>query len=302
MITKQHSHYLKFLAQGYKTLLISSENYSAYDHVGQYFDLSIQRDLSETELDNAVVTLMNNHIDIVLLDFTTNPTLAASFFEKFQAYESRLVVMGIFQNQSLECDKKLFVKLDAMLFKDFEVEQLKGKLFKELSLFYTIKSVSRRDNKIDAGRHETDMSLDEFFDIYEGSSLFIVDELISLNKSLKSGELSSELIRAIVERLLEIADTFGRNPQTADLDNVFKDFALYLKDLDFSKIEPKYLYALDYICAIIDDTNEYIMDMFVDRVFKDTYIVQHSLENNIEFIKNILSTQKSEDKSELEFF
>ncbi|MDY0116536.1 MAG: hypothetical protein RBR59_03040 [Sulfurimonadaceae bacterium] len=302
MITKQHSHYLKFLAQGYKTLLISSENYTAYDEISKYFDLSIQRNLNADELGNVSLTFMNNEIDIVILDFTIDYLLASQFFEKIQNHESRLVILGIFDNKKCELDCSLLGKLDAILFNDFSIEQLKGKLFKELSLFYTIKSVSRRDNKIISGVHEIDMSLDEFFDMYEGSSLFIVDELIDLNKLLKSGELSTELINSIADKLFEIADTFGRNAKTADFSDVFRDFASYLKDLDFTKIEPKYLYALDYICAIIDDTNEYIMDMFVDRVLKDTYIVKHSLENNIEFIKNILSSYKNEDKSELEFF
>lgn len=302
MITKQHSHYLKFLAQGYRLLLISSHNYTAYDKASRYFDLSIQRDLNENELDNVVVTLMNSEIDIVLLDYSTNPSLAFLFFQRLQTYETRLIVIGILDDQIFECDKRFFEKLDAFLFKDFTIEQLKGKLFRELSVFYAIKSISRRDSKINAGVHEIDMSLDEFFDMYEGSSLFVVDELTALNKSLKSGELSAELISKVVNKLLEIAETFGRNAKTEELCEVFKNFAHYLKALDFAKIDPRKLYAVDYISAIIDDTNEYIMDMFVDRVFKDTYIVKHSLENNIEFIKNILSSQKAEDKSELEFF
>jgi len=79
--------------------------------------------------------------------------------------------------------------------------------------------------------------------------------------------------------------------------------SIYLKELDISKIKPRSLYAFDYICELLDDTNSYIMDMFVDRVFKDTYIVKHSLENNIEYVKNILASQEEEeDDSDLEFF
>jgi len=303
MITKNHSHYLKFLAQGYNTLLVSSSHYSSYDEATEFFDASIQRNMSNEELDNLSLSLMNNHIDIAVLDFTTDEKLALKFYEKIRVYEARIVVIAILPHASKESMWKLIDKFDGALFEGFDKYQLKDKLFAQLSLFYTVRSVGRRDVKIDSGLSAMEVSLEEFFDMYEGSSLFIVDELMELNKSLKSGDLNPQLIEKISQKLLEISDNFAKNSEISDLSPIFKDFSEYLIDLDFATIKPESLYAFDYVCAIIDDTNAYIMDMFVDRVFKDTYIVKHSLENNITFMKNSLeSTEESKDESELEFF
>jgi len=303
MITKNHSHYLKFLAQGYNTLLISSSYYNLYDEATEFFDASIQRNMSNEELDNLTLSLINNHIDIVVLDFTIDEELALKFYEKIREYETRIVVIAILSYANIKSMCKLIDKFDSILFEGFDIYQLKDKLFTQLSLFYTIKSVGRRDVKIDSGSSEIELSLEEFFDMYEGSSLFIVDELMALNKSLKSGDLNPQLIEKISQKLLEISDTFSKNSEISDLSPIFKDFSEYLKDLDFATIKPESLYAFDYICAIIDDTNAYIMDMFVDRVFKDTYIVKHSLENNIAFVKKSLeSTDMNEDEDDLEFF
>jgi len=74
-----------------------------------------------------------------------------------------------------------------------------------------------------------------------------------------------------------------------------------LNTLDLSLIEPSSLHAFDYLCAIIDDTNAYMMEMFVDRVFKDVYIFQHSFENNLRFMKDAIMLNEN-DESELEFF
>ena len=69
MTTKNHSNYLKFLARGYNTLLLSSSHHNEYDTVSEYFDASIQRNLSDEELENVTLTIMNNYIDIIILDF-----------------------------------------------------------------------------------------------------------------------------------------------------------------------------------------------------------------------------------------
>jgi len=302
MITKNHSNYLKFLAKGHSTLLLSSSHYDQYDAISEYFNASIQRKLSEEELENAGYTVVENNIDIVILDFINDYDFALKFYEIMINHEPRITIIGLFANKCTNDKLALIKEIDSLLFEDFNVYQLKDKLFTQLSIFYTIKSIGRRDTKIDAGSLEMGIDLDEFFDTYEGSSLFIVDELVPLSKSLRSGDLNPQLLENISEKLMEISDIFRKNKDVADISPIFKDLSKYLEELDFSTIKPESLYAFDYICEILDDTSTCIMDMFVDRVFKDTYIVKHSLKNNIEFMKNILESHEDDANSELEFF
>ena len=302
MITKQHSHYLKFLSEGYNLLLLSDLSYRSFDIISDLFDVGIQRKIDDQEYENLTHTLLSNKIDIVILDCSLDTSKALKFFEKIQSYESRIVIISILKKQfSQEC-YDILERSDEVLLQDFTINQLKDKIFTQLSLFYTIKSIGRRNWKIDSGSMEIKTNLDEFFDTYEGSSLFIVDDLTELNKALKSGELSIELFQKIAEKLKEIPLIFSKNTNTDDIAQIFENFAIFIKELDITSIEPQSLYAFDYICDIIDDTNEYIMDMFVDRVFKDTYIVKHSLENNIEFMKTALGVAETEESGELEFF
>lgn len=301
MITKNRSHYLKFLAQGYNTLLVSSKHYKEYDRVEQFFDTSIQRDMSQNELENFIMTLISNRIDIVLLDYSSDHTLAAAFYKKVKGYEKRIIVIAILPKETTPVVWEMLDEFDAVLLEDFDIYELKEKLTLLLSLSYTIKSIGRRDIKIDSGSSEMNMSLDRFFDIYESKALFIVDELVEFNKSLKSGDLSPELIKKISQKFVEIANIFSKNEKVADIAVVFKELANYLSELDLASIKPESLYGFDYFCYIINDTNTYIMDMFVDKIFKDTYIIKHSLENNLTFIKNILKANKA-DSGELEFF
>jgi len=301
MTTKQHSHYLKFLAQGYNILLLSDKSIENFNEITDCFDTANQRNLTQIELDNLTFTLMNNNIDIVLLDLSEKNNLSDAFYEAISSYNKRIVLIGIvdYAVESLH----LIKKLDEFIFTDCSIEELKDKIFKILSVYYTIKSVSRRDVNIDTGSSELSNDLDEFFDMYEGSSLFIVDELMEMNHSLRSGELSPELINNIAEKIEEISNIFNSNKEIHDVAPIFNDFAKYLQNLDLATIQPSSFQAFDYLVAIIDDTNTNLMDMFVDRLFKDVYIFEHSLENNIAFMKNALTPNEEEvDESELEFF
>ena len=300
MITKQHSHYLKFLAQGYNILLISNRSVKEYDEVKDYFDLGCQRNQTQVELDNLTFTLMNNNIDIVLFDFTDDNDLAQNFYDAILNYNKRIIVIGIVKDN--KDSFSLVKKLDHFLIETFTKEELKDKILTTLSVYYTVKSVSMRDIKIQTGSSEISNELDEFFDMYEGSSLFIVDELVELNNALKSGELSLELLSTISSKISEIAVIFDANEEISIASEIFRELALYLDKLDISTIEPSSLHAFNYLCAIIDDTNKTLMDMFVDRLFKDVYIFKDSLKNNINFLEDALSANKEEDESELEFF
>ena len=300
MTTKQHSHYLKYLAQGHNILLLNDKYIEHFDTISTDFDSANQRNLTQTELDNLTITLMNNNIDIVLLDFSEKNNLSNSFYESILAYNNRIVLIGIVKDEMESVE--IIKKMDEFLFESFTLEELKDKIFKILSIYYTVKSISRRDVNIVSGSSEITTNLDEFFDMYEGSSLFIVDELMEMNQALHSGELSSELINNISDKILEIANIFNYNDDIKGVSHIFNDFAQYLKNLDLENIKPSSFHAFDYLAAIIDDTNTSLMDMFVDRLFKDVYIFEHSLENNIQFMKNALTPTSQIDESELEFF
>jgi len=301
MITKQHSHYLKFLAKGHNALVISNKHFKQFDDVQKLFKLFIQRVLNDDELDNLSNTIMQNEIKVIILDFTQDINLAKKIYKTISNYNERIVVIGIIDKKSISDIAELINQLDSLLFNPFTKEELKDKLFINLSIFYAIKAVGVRDMKITTGSSKTSDELDKFFDIYEGQLLFIVDELIELNESLKAGELSSEILLKVANKMQILAEIFSKEKKTSDIVDVFEDFVNYLKTLDLSNIEPSSLQAFDYLCALIDDINTYMMEMFVDRVFKDVYIFQHSFENNLKFMKDAMLLN-DEDDSELEFF
>ncbi|MBN2782197.1 MAG: hypothetical protein JXQ66_03040 [Campylobacterales bacterium] len=303
MITKQHSHYLKFLAKGHNFLLLSSRHFKEMDEVSCYFNLEIQRVLNDDELDNIANTLMQNSIDVVVVDFVTDIDLAKQIYKSIKKFNERIVVLAIVNSDIISDIYEILNKLDALLIDDFTLEELKDKLFISLSVFYAIKAIGARDMRIEFGSSTSNDELDKFFDIYEGQLIFIVDDLIELNKSLKAGDLSTEILKGIARDVNALADIFAKEEKISAVVDVFRDFSSYLDKLKISEVRPQSLHAFDYLCAIVDDTNTYMMEMFVDRVFRDVYIFHHSFENNLRFMKDALSLKDEQsDDSELEFF
>jgi len=156
--------------------------------------------------------------------------------------------------------------------------------------------------KIISGSSKVNDKLDEFFDTYEGQLIFIVDELVEYNDRLKAGELSNEMLKDVASRVQTLADIFSKEEQISDAVDVFNDFSKYLNKLDLSQIDSSLLHAFDYLCALIDDINTYMMEMFVDRVFRDVYVFQHSFENNLLFMKDAISLDDISNDGDLEFF
>ncbi len=301
MISKQHSHYLQFLAQKHNILLLSNNNYEAYNRMPKFFNNAIHRNMQDVELDNINITLMSNKIEIVILDTTQDAKKAKDFYNALQGYNNRIVVLSIV-DKNFNADVIDLVELsDNIIFDTFDKFALKGKLVEMLSVFYTVLSIGRRDISLKSGVSDV-KDIGEFLDTYEGSSLFIVDELIELNQKLKDGELSRELLDKIGNKSFEIADIFSKNKLLSEVSPTYKDLGDFLKNLDFSTIEPSGLKAFDYLSNIIDDLNKNLMDMFVDRVFQDIHLFIYSLENNINFMKETLLPDSNEDYGELDFF
>lgn len=303
MITKQHSNYLPFLAQKYTLLVISNRNFEVFDELENFFSALMRLPLDPVGLENLSVTLVNAKIDIVVLDATgDNKEIAEVFLRAIQKYNSRIVVISLVDLENLDSVSTILKQSDHILFEPFTKEELRGKLVQVLSVFYAVISIGRREMNLKSGSSETTV-MSNFLDMYEGSILFIVDELIELNQDLKSGLLSKELLSSVGENILQIADIFTKDALFSDVVPIFNDLGYFLKHIDLGAIKPSGLKGFDYLCAILDDLNKNMMDIFVDRIFQDVHLFEDSLKNNIDFMKkHLFSTNEQENDGDLEFF
>lgn len=136
---------------------------------------------------------------------------------------------------------------------------------------------------------------------FEGNILLLCDSLQSLSQRLHDGELSPLIFGEIAEAMDAISQIFAHHHYTQHVSQVFQNLGDYLRHFNFETIDISTLEGFDYLVNIVDDITLYVKNFFVNRLFSDVYVFEHSLENSIEFMKNRL--EKREDTlSELEFF
>ncbi len=228
--------------------------------------------------------------------------MIGDFLKAVQSFDDEIMTLLMFEPKEY---RKLFdvvPHVDISISYPIEEDIFQKKIFTLLSRGYALNSIGRREIILKQ-ESVTEDSMDKFFDTYEGSALFLSDDLMDIVKNLNDGNLSQQFFVNIAQRVDEVADIFSKAEQTNSVTIIYEDLASYLRSLDLEKIEPENLSGFTYLSEILSDVSIYLMDMFVDRIFKDVYVFKHSLKNNIEFMQNKLKGRsEDEDESELEFF
>lgn len=143
--------------------------------------------------------------------------------------------------------------------------------------------------------------IETFKRTFEGNILLLCEGLQDRAQRLEDGELSSELFKDIAQDMEKISKIFAHHHYTSHVAKIFDDFALYLQTFNFNTIDISTIEGFNYLTRIVEDITVYVKDFFINRIFSDVYVFEHSLENSIEFMKNTLEKHE-ETQSKLEFF
>jgi len=299
---KEYSDYLKFLASDYNILYIGDDFELIYDEVSLSFLSSSSLEVSNKNLKNLNIFLKKRDIDIVIFNLNNNEELILKFFNVIKDFNNEIMTFLIFKQQAFKNLFELISSVDIILSYPINKNIFQKKLFTLLSSSYTLNSIGRKEIKFKEENISED-SIDDFFDIYEGSALFLADEFKDIVKKLDAGNISNHFFMKIAQELDEVANIFSNNKHTISVTIIYENLASYLRNLDLETIEAQNLSGFTYLSEILDDVSLYLINMFVDRIFKDIYVFEQSLINNIEFMKNkLLGIDEDNDESELEFF
>ncbi|MCF6172370.1 MAG: hypothetical protein L3J44_01050 [Campylobacteraceae bacterium] len=300
-MSKDYSKYLQFLASEYNILYIGKDSEEIYDETSSYFKTTSKIDINKEMLEKIVTVLIKRHVTLVVIDVQDNNKLAVDFYKKIRASSEDILILLMFNPKEYKKLFEIVPLVDATVSYPIDKDIFHKRLFMVLSRTYAINSIGRREIVLKQDNTTQEESIDRFFDTYEGSSLFIADDLMDMVNALNSGNLTHQFLINIADKLDEIAEIFSKAEQTKSVTPIYEELASYIRRLNLEKIEPQNLKGFTYLSEILSDVSVYLMDMFVDRIFKDVYIFEHSLQSNIEFMENTLKGNQ-EDRGELDFF
>jgi len=299
-MSRDYLKYVKFLAGKYSVLYIGDDSSFLDDELSS-LSTFLQVDANDSVLDELEGILLVSEIRVVIINIFADVAKTEEIFKRVKEYDENLYVMVIFD---LELSRELYELLpfvDSIVTYPVNKAIFYEKLFSLLSICHSLDVISRRDIVLKS-KNATELDEESFYDLYAGSVMFIVNDLSDIIISLDSGEMSKQFLVSISDKLEEVVDIFSKSSKTESIVPIFKELIFFLKELELEKIEPKNLKGFSYLSNILNDINIYLSDIFIDRILKNVYIFEHSLQDNIEFMKNTFYPSEVRTKSELEFF
>jgi len=299
-MSRDYLKYVKFLAGKYSVLYIGDDSSFLDDELSS-LSTFLQVDANDSVLDELEGILLVSEIRVVIINIFADVAKTEEIFKRVKEYDENLYVMVIFD---LGLSRELYELLpfvDSIVTYPVNKAIFYEKLFSLLSICHSLDAISRRDIVLKS-KNATELDEESFYDLYAGSVMFIVNDLSDIITSLDSGEMSKQFLVSISDRLEEVVDIFSKSSKTESIVPIFKELIFFLKELELEKIEPKNLKGFSYLSNILNDINIYLSDIFIDRILKNVYIFEHSLQDNIEFMKNTFYPSEVRTKSELEFF
>jgi hypothetical protein len=301
-MTRDFLHYLPFLAKTRKVLVYSDRELADLSEIFDSFYQVFYEKISNLTAEKSHYHLIKDKVDTVVIFPDSNYRDVMTLHKKIKEYDSSVDIVLVIPNLVVFDNlNEIINSFDAMLAEPFSKEDLAKKLFTVLSNTYSIKSISNREISLRSEFDGQEGDLEEFLDTYEGSILFLSEELGELSRALGDGALSHELLFDVATKMEEVSTTFGANNYTKHVSPIFDELASFLRSYSLESVDVEVLEGFDYLARIIDDVSFYITEYFVDRIFTDVYIFEHSLENSIKFMEDKLMKNDS-DQGELEFF
>ncbi|PHR72059.1 MAG: hypothetical protein COA66_07590 [Arcobacter sp.] len=178
-----------------------------------------------------------------------------------------------------------------------------NKIFNVLSIKETSKILKSKEKILNKHKqYEVTNDINEFLDKYNGSIMFLNDDLNENFKRLKDLEISSELFNEIASNMLKLGTIFKQNENFSHWSSIVIALGDFLSTLDLENIDPSSYAAFDYLTTIVEDITIYLDELCLYRLFKDVRLFEDSLANNITFFEDCLVSKLDENNDNLEFF
>ena len=300
-MTAQYRGYLSVLAHTKKVVVFddSTATLKTHPHLLELFEsyncYSVN-DITDTHLSTI---LTRARIDVVIIE-SADPAEVVRLSQHITRLDWRIALIVIVpEGAEPSLYREANSIADTMICRPLTEETLIQKMVTALAAKQTMTQLSLslglESLLADHGDIET------FKRTFEGNILLLCDVLQDQAQRLENGELSPELFNEVADDMEKIAKIFGHHHYTGHVAKTFDNFALYLRNFNFNTIDISTIEGFNYLTRIVEDITTYVKDFFVNRIFSDVYVFEHSLENSIEFMKNTL--EKREDtQSEMEFF
>ncbi|MDD5051282.1 MAG: hypothetical protein PHO27_00960 [Sulfuricurvum sp.] len=296
-----YNGYLQVLAHKKRILVFDDDTVVLRMHPEflEAFDTYNCYSATETTDTHLISILTVGKIDAVIIE-SANPSDTLRICRHINQYDWKIALVVIVPDGALVPEyRESNAIVDTMLCRPFEQSVLIKKMVTALAAKQAMMQLSHSLGLESLLNDQGD--IETFKNTFEGNILLICETLKNHAQRLENGELSPELFKDIANSVEKISQIFSHHHYTKHVAKIFDNLALYLEQYDFSNTNISVLEGFDFLTKVVEDIIVYMKDFFINRIFSDVYVFEHSLDNSIEFMKNHLES-RADTQSEMEFF
>ena len=298
-MTYDFKNFLALMAKSRK-LLIFDDGYLLKNHkeVMEMFNSYFYNSIQEDAIAKLQSTLISTQADVVVVNGQSSKHIL-EICQKVSEFDPKIVITALLQNKDDGTCHKIVEIADSVIYLPFQTESFYKKLSIALSAQLMMYKMSHTLNTHKKFLNET--GIESYLNAYRDDVSIIHNTLKEYSLRLQCGDLNQELFYSIATELESIGKIFTYHHYTAKVSMIFDELAAFLRHYDLEDVEISKLEGFDFLVTIIDDISKYLHEFFIQRIFLDVYVFEHSLRDTIAFMINRL-TENKKIESDLEFF
>jgi len=299
MMTYDYRNFLALIAKKHSILVYDDGLLlKEYKDVFGLFESSRYNSINEASLATLPSMFISMRVDMVLVCGDSLEDVL-KICKMVSSHDKNIVITAIFKSGEDAFNRHISHVADTIVFSPFEPKVLYKKMSIALSSKMMMQEMTHTLHTHKKFLDET--GIEHFRDEYRDDAKMISEVLYGYVQRLEAGELSHELFCEMADGIDSLGTLFTYHHYTAQLKEIFDEMAAFLRSYDFEDIDISTLEGFDYLVEILKDIQVYIENFFVQHIFSDVYVFEHSLHDSIGFMIRRLTNSKTKE-SEVEFF
>lgn len=285
---EQEKTNFKYIAKDKNILLLGNDDLSHLDNIFKLFHNCLKQEATPFTVKNLNTTISQNNINVLIINSQTYTKEIYEVLLSIIEYEELCIFFCVNNEQFSE---DLINISNSSFSQNIDEIKLRHKLY--LAMQNRILSIDKKEHNIE----------ETYVDSYEIEIIFIRDELLFISNKIDNGDISENIYLRICQCVNRINRLFENYLiYSKKIKNSMLFFAEILQKVEYTKISISNVESFDYLARIVEDIAVFLDNYFIKRKFVDLYIVEDSMENSLNFLKDSFENTKKSDSSSLEFF
>jgi hypothetical protein len=289
---KIKKQYFPHVVKDVNILILGDDDLGEYDVVFEQFHKKLFQEITPHNVENLNSFVLENNIKMIILNTKENRSEIATTLK--QTMLTQDVRIGICCNLENSIMNETVINMSDVIFtKASTADELLSKIY---NILYVVSEVTHIEEKPTAKS--------AYKDAFEVDVMILSEELHKLSDRIDGGDISDEVFDALHKHISKVAQIVNGYMMSSDTIKKFIQlFDKFLQTFDKNKVSVENIEGFDYLARLVEDIAVFLEKYFVEKKFDDIYVVEDSLRNSFEFMRDKFAGKKaSDDKSDLEFF